>query len=145
MTTGDRRKRPFCPSVANEMIVPYMKRVTDFLHSKGKHCNLHSCGQLMKQVPNIIAAGWDSWGPQAMNDTHKIYDLFGDKLLIGVMPDPFDPETSTEEEHREAARRYADRFCNPQKPSYLNLNALKISTPAFWEELYRRSRMNYSR
>lgn len=142
---GSQKETFFSPAVVNEMIVPYMKRVTDFLHSKGKTCDLHSCGQLMKQVPNIIAAGWDSWCPQAMNDTHRIYELFGDRLLIGVMPDPFDPATSTEEEQREAARRYADRFCNPQKPSYFNLNALNLSTPAFCEELYRRSRMNYSR
>ena len=108
-----------------------MKRVTDFLHSKGKHCDLHSCGQLMKQVPNIIAAGWDSWCPQAMNDTHKIYELYGDKLLIGVMPDSFDPAASTEEQQREAARKYADKFCNPAKPSYFNLQCPEYVNPCF--------------
>ena len=60
--------------------------VTDFLHSKGKFCDLHSCGQNMKQVPNMIKAGWDSWCPQAMNDTAKEYELYGDKIIIGVMP-----------------------------------------------------------
>jgi hypothetical protein len=122
-----------------------MKRTTDFLHSKGKYCELHSCGQLMKQVPNIIAAGWDMWCGQAMNDTQKIYDLYGDKLLVGVLPDPFDPEALTEEQQREEAKKYAARFCNPKKPSFLNFNAMNLSTPAFREELYRQSRIHYSR
>jgi hypothetical protein len=142
---GSQKETFFSPSVVTEMIVPYMKRVTDFLHTKGKYCELHSCGQLSKQVPNIIAAGWDTWCPQAMNDTQKIYDLYGDKLLVGVMPDPFDPETSTEEQQREVARNYAARFCNPQKPSFLNFNALKVQVPAFREELYRQSRIQYSK
>jgi hypothetical protein len=142
---GSQQETFFAPSVVREMIVPYMKRATDFLHSKGKYCELHSCGQLMKQVPNIIAAGWDTWCPQAMNDTHKIYELYGDQVLIGVMPDSFDPANSTEEQQREVARNYAEKFCNPAKPSYFNFNALTLMTPAFREELYRQSRIHYSR
>lgn len=142
---GSQQETFFSPSVVAEMIVPYMKRTTDFLHSKGKYCELHSCGQLMKQVPNIIAAGWDMWCPQAMNDTHKIYDLYGDKILIGVMPDSFDPEATSEEQQREEAKKYAAKFCNPKKPSFFNLNALRVATPVFREELYRQSRIHYSR
>jgi hypothetical protein len=142
---GSQKETFFAPSVVSEMIVPHMKRATDFIHSKGKYCELHSCGQLMKQIPNIIAAGWDIWNGQAMNDTQKIYDLYGDKLILGVMPDPLDPATSTEEQQRQAARKYADRFCNPKKPSFMNMNALNMLTPAFREELYRQSRINYSK
>ncbi|MDR1182979.1 MAG: hypothetical protein LBL13_13490, partial [Bacteroidales bacterium] len=72
--------------------------------SRGKPCDLHSCGNLLKQVPNIIKAGWDSWTPQVMNDTWKIYDLYGDKLLISVVPEQFDPESVSEEEQRKYAR-----------------------------------------
>ena len=141
---GSQKETFFSPELVEEMIVPYMKKVTDFLHSKGKMCELHSCGQILKQVPNMIAAGWDTWTPQAMNDTHKIYELYGDKIIIGVMPDALD-ETASEEEQRAAARAYADKFCNPQKPSYFNVNAAKMLTPAFREELYIRSRENYSK
>ena len=112
---GSQKETFFSPAIAAEMIVPYMKRVTDFIHSKGKLAELHSCGQLMKQVPNIIAAGWDAWGGQAMNDTQKIYELYGDQILLGVIPDRFDPATTTEEEQRARAREYADKFCNPKK------------------------------
>ncbi len=140
---GSQKETFFSPAVAEEMIVPYMRRVTDFLHSKGKFCELHSCGQAMKQVPNIIAAGWDSWNPQAMNDTQKIYELYGDKLIVAVMPDPFDPAKTTEEEQRTAAKAYAERFCRPDKPSMFNFYASNLLTPAFREELYKQSRINY--
>ena len=142
---GSQKETFFSPAVAAEMIVPHMKKVTDFIHSKGKICDFHSCGQILKQVPNMIAAGWDSWAGQAMNDTHKIYELYGDKILIGVIPDMFDPDTTSEEEQRAAARAYADKFCNPKKPSYLNAYGMRIMTPAFREELYIRSRENYSK
>ena len=142
---GSQKETFFSPATAEEMIVPYMKRVTDFIHAKGKFCELHSCGQLMKQVPNIIAAGWDAWGGQAMNDTQKIYELYGDKILIGVIPDLFDPATKTEEEQRAAAREYANKFCHSDKPSFFNHYGYGVMTPAFREELYIQSRINYSK
>jgi len=142
---GSQKETFFSPAVAEEMIVPYMRRVTDFLHSKGRFCELHSCGQNMKQIPNIIAAGWDSWNAQAMNDTQKIYELYGDKLVVAVIPDAFDPKSTTEEEQRAAARAYAEKFCNPDKPSFFNFYGGAMLTPAFREELYKQSRINYGK
>lgn len=142
---GSQKETFFSPATAKEMIVPFMRRVTDFLHSKGKFCELHSCGQLLKQVPNIIEAGWDAWGGQTMNDTQTIYDLYGDKLLVGVIPDRFDPDSTSEEEQRSAAKEYAERFCNPQKPSFFNFYGAQMLTPVFREELYKQSRINYSK
>ena len=141
---GSQKETFFSPATAAEMIVPYMRKCTDYIHSRGKFCEFHSCGQILKQVPNMIAAGWDSWAGQPMNDTHTIYDLYGDKIIIGVIPDSFDPEATTEEEQRAAARDYADRFCRPDKPSTLNAYGALL-TPAFREELYMRSRINYSK
>ena len=140
---GSQKETFFSPAVAEEMIVPYMKMVTDHLHSKGKFCDFHSCGQLQKQVPNMIAAGWDSWGGQMMNDTQKIYELYGDKIAIGVIPDLFDPDTTSEEEQRAYAKAYADKFCRRDKPSYFNIYGAGVLTPAYREELYIRSRENY--
>ena len=142
---GSQKETFFSPAVVEEMIVPYMRRVTDFMHSKGKFCELHSCGQIFKQVPNMIAAGWDFWTPQAMNDTQKIYELYGDKIIIGVIPDVFDPEKATEDEQRAAAKAFADKFCSPAKPSYLSFHARTMLTPAFREELYKQYRINYGK
>ena len=91
----------------------------------------------------MIEAGWDYWGGQVMNDTQKIYELYGDKIIIGVIPDMFDPAATSESEQRAAARAYADKFCRPDKPSFLNHYSAAILTPAFREELYIRSRENY--
>ncbi|MCL2409455.1 MAG: methyltransferase [Oscillospiraceae bacterium] len=142
---GSQRETFFSPAIAEEMIVPYMKMVTDHIHSKGKFADLHSCGQLFKQVPNMIAAGWDSWSGQAMNDTHKIYELYGDKILIGVIPETYDPADKSEEAQREAAREYANKFCNPKKPSVLSAFGLTMLNKAYREELYKQSRINYSK
>ncbi len=137
---GSQKETFFAPAVAEEMIVPYMRMVTDFIHSKGKYCDLHSCGQNLKQVPNMIKAGWDSWTPQAMNDTAKEYELYGDKLIIGVMPELFDPKTTPEDVQRQKAREFVDRFLQPGKPCLLNFNGMQVLTPAYVEELYEYSR-----
>ena len=138
---GSQKETFFSPDVVEEMLVPHIRRLLDFLHSKGKFCDFHSCGQNLKQVPNMIKCGWDSWSGQAMNDTAKAYELYGDKILIGVIPTGYD-EKSSEEEQRAAARDYANKFCRPDKPSILNGRTV---SQAFREELYKQSRINYSK
>jgi len=142
---GSQRETFFSPAVAAEMIVPYMRKVTDHLHSIGKFCEFHSCGHLTKQIPNMIAAGWDLWNGQAMNDTRMIYEQYGDKIIIGVNHNLTDPDSLSEDELRAAARDYADKFCKPDKPSILNFGSSMRVPDAFREELYIRSRENYSR
>ena len=95
-----------------------------------------------------------------MNDCYKIYDLYGDQLLIAtfpmnipaeVMAQPTDAEKGAafaklpEEEQRRIAREYVDRVCQPGKPSFYNFYAAHFLTPAFREEMYKQSRMNYSK
>jgi len=142
---GSQKETFFSPAVANEMIVPYMRKVTDFIHSKGKFCDLHSCGQAFKQVPNFIAAGWDSWSGQPMNDTQKIYEEYGDKLLVGILPDAFDPAATSEDEQREMGRAFANKFANPGKQSMVNIYSSAMLTTAFCEGLYEQSRKNYAK
>jgi hypothetical protein len=92
-------------------------------------------------VPNIIKAGWDAWSPQVVLDADDLYEKYGDKIILGLGP-VLPGENSTDEEQREAARDYARRFCNPGRPTVLSsFGALK---PAFYEELYKQSRIRYS-
>ena len=60
---GGQANTFFSPDTCKTMIVPHMRRLTDYLHSMGKHCDFHSCGQLSLQVPNVIEAeiGRASW------------------------------------------------------------------------------------
>jgi hypothetical protein len=118
-----------------------MRRLTDHIHARGAIADLHSCGHIEQQVPNMIAAGWDSWSGMAMNDTQGLYEKYGDQIVLGVVPDQFDPATATEEEQRAAARKFAAKFCNPHKPCLLNMYGAAVLTPAYREELYKESRI----
>jgi hypothetical protein len=140
---GSQQNTFFSPAVASEIIVPAMRKVTDYLHGRGVPAELHSCGQNMAQIENFIAAGWDSWTPQLMNDTRRLYHEYGDQILIGVAGDDYDSH-ATEEERRAAARAYADEFCVPEKPSFFNIEAGYLLAPDYREELYRQSRINYA-
>lgn len=142
---GSQKETFFSPTLVEEMIVPHMKKVTDYIHSIGRCAEFHSCGQIFKQVPNMIKAGWDTWGGQPMNDTQKIYELYGDKIVIGVIPDQFDPETTTEEEQRAYARAFAEKFCNPEKPCAINIMGTLCMTDAYREELYKESRIRFAK
>lgn len=142
---GSQKETFFSPALVEKMIVPSMRKVTDHIHSLGRVAELHSCGQIMKQVPNMIKAGWDSWSGQVMNDTQALYEQYGDQIMIGVIPDQFDPATTTEEEQRAMAREFAEKFCNPEKPCVVNLYGTACFTPAYREELYKQSRIRFSK
>lgn len=132
----------FSEDVCREFIIPEMRRLTDHIHARGKYAIFHSCGHIESRVHCIIEAGWDCWWPQLMNDAAAIYEKYGDQLLVAVTY-PM-PKDLTEEQQRQEARDYVARFCHPGKPSMLSFYGLQMLTPAFNEELYRRSRIAYS-
>ncbi len=140
---GSQRETFFSPDVVEEMIVPYMRRVTDFIHANGRYCELHSCGQIARQVPNIVKAGWDAWGPQVSHDVERLYEEYGDKLIFCFNPPAFDPKTASEEEQRISARTFVEKFSEPGKPVMVNHNSGSLLTPVFLEELYKQSRIKY--
>ena len=156
---GSQKETFFSPAVVEEMIVPYMKRITDYLHSRGVWCELHSCGNNYKQIPNMIKAGWDMWAPQLMNDCYKIYDDFGDQIIIATYPMNIPEEIQNlrseeergeafaklpEEEQRRIAREYVHRVNKIGKPSSYSFYASHWLTPAVREELYVESRKIFS-
>jgi uroporphyrinogen-III decarboxylase len=55
---GSQKETFFSPDVVEEMLVPHIRRLTDFVHSKGRFCDFHSCGQNLKQIPNMIKCGF---------------------------------------------------------------------------------------
>lgn len=127
----------FSQETAMEMIVPHMKKVTDHIHSKGMTAQLHSCGHGESRIEAFIAAGWDAWEPQPMNDIAGLYEKYGDKILL--MLDPGMPEDATEEQQKVAARTFARRFCRPGKIA-LPGGEHFICHRAFEEEFYRETR-----
>lgn len=135
----------FSQETACELFVPYMKTLTDHIHSKGRFATLHSCGRGETRVQCFIDGGIDGWDPQSMNDTHKLWDASGDKICIAVVPEPFDPAMTREDEQRQRGRAYAERFSKPGKPAQLGYYSGPMLTKAFTDEVYAQSRKIFSR
>ena len=140
---GAQKAPFFSQDVAVELFVPFMKQLNDRIHGWGRISTLHSCGHNDERIQAYIDGGFDYWGPQEMNDIEKLYDEYGDKLVIGVFPEELDLAQLTEDEQRRAARKLADRYCRPGKPAMLGVNATKRMTPAFLDEIYRYTRRLY--
>ena len=133
---GSQKDPFFSEETAYEMIVPYMKKLTDYIKSKGFVAMLHSCGHNEKRVQCYIDAGWQSWTPQPMNDTKKLYDEYGDKILISVIETL--PEGMSEEDQIKAADEYVEKYFAPGKPSLISYDTKNV---AFERELYKASRL----
>ena len=145
---GSQKSPFFSDDVAKEVFLPEMKRLVDYVHSKGKFIDLHSCGHIEDRCNVFVEAGFDSWTPMPMNNTQKLYEDWGDKIMIGIVYDkPFDPATATEEEQRAAARDFVEKYTKPGKPAMYSgfYNPPGMLTRAFREELYKASRERYSK
>jgi hypothetical protein len=137
---GSQQAPFFSREVADSLFLPYMKELVSHIHSKGRFATLHSCGHTEGRIETIIEAGFDQWDPQPMNDTQKLWEEYGEDIIISVIPDPYDAATTSEEEQRERARAFADHFCVPGKPAQVGFYASPYLTPAFTDELYKTSR-----
>ena len=142
---GSQRAPFFSFEAGRDLLVPYMRKVTDHIHAHGKVAELHSCGCNEKQIENFIAAGWDIWGPMAnINDTQALFEQYGDQIIIGVNPDAYDPENDSEEVIRAKARAFVEKFCsNPKKICIVNRYFSPYLQGVYAEELYKASRQIY--
>ena len=109
----------FNERIVREMLVPYMKKVTDHIHSLGYITNLHSCGKVERLIPCMIEAGWDCWDGMAINDYHLIYEQYGDKLLMNV-PANDCPANADDETQKEWAAKFVEEFAIKEKPAALS-------------------------
>ena len=135
----------FSFNAAEDLIVPAMKKVTDHIHELGMFAELHSCGNHgAVQLPNIIAAGWDAWAPQPLNDIDALFQQYGDKIMLSPMLP--DITGMSDDEARAAAREYVQKYCTtPGKAIKLQISdEFKLANKAFWEELYKESRKAYA-
>ena len=140
---GAQKAPFFSQEIAYEFFVPYMKKLTDHIHSKGRYATLHSCGHNAMRIQAFIDGGFDQWTPQLMNDVRSLYENYGDKIVLGVFPDRDDIASLSEDEQRAEARRFADTYCKPGKPAVLSIYGGRMVTPVFMDELYEYSRKLY--
>ena len=81
---GAQRSPFYSLSVCTEMIVPYLRRLSDYCHSKGMFLNLHCCGAVEDLIPAMIDAHVDIWSGQDFNDKKRIIDNYGDQIVVEV-------------------------------------------------------------
>ena len=135
---GSQRAPFFSQDTCREMLVPYLKRLADFCHSKGLWFEHHCCGKNELLVPCMVEAGVDIWMGQPMNDTDMLIEKYGDKIMFGVYP----PETSasmSDEEIDRIAREFAEKYApNLGKKPVVMVNFM--SDPRLWPKIYEYSR-----
>ncbi|MDR3148451.1 MAG: methyltransferase [Oscillospiraceae bacterium] len=137
---GAQRAPFFSEQIAYDFFVPNMRLLTDHIHSKGKIATLHSCGHVEERVKCFIDGGFDGWVPQAMNDTKRLFDEVGDKIAIAVIPEKYDPASTSEEKQREYGTAFAKHYTQPGKLATISYYGAEMVTPAFQEAMYETSR-----
>ncbi len=124
----------FSEDTAREMLLPYLKRVVDYLHSEGLYYEQHSCGNCTKLVSVYVDAGVDLWNPQPMNDFDKLVEAArGSKLHIAF--GDVVPADMPEEEARQAAGEWFAKY-GRENVAYAPFEP----NQAFGQEIYRLSR-----
>lgn len=75
----------FSPATYRKMVKPFHKAAVDWAHEKGIYARLHSCGNIMSLVPDIVDTGMDALNPlevKAGMDALKLKKEYGDKLVL---------------------------------------------------------------
>lgn len=141
---GSQQSPFFSEEAARNIILPEMKRLVSHIHDMGKVIELHSCGHNESRCHIFVEAGFDAWAPMSMNNCTELFDKYGDKICISLSDYkcPVDLTTLTEEEQRQAARDFVDRYVVPGKPVAMGM-ATSWMTPAYREALYKASRIKY--
>ena len=130
----------FNARIVNEMLVPYMKKVTDHIHELGYTCELHSCGHLLNLVQCIEAAGWDTWqGMTDINDYHDVYGNLTKKLMMWTPPGT--SKGLNEEETLKKAQEFVDEYGHKDRVAVLSSRL--SDNPQFYIDVYRLSREKF--
>ena len=75
----------FSPELYRRLVKPYHKRACDWAHNKGIYARLHSCGDVMLLVDDILDAGVDALNPlevKAGMDSIYLKQKYGDRLVL---------------------------------------------------------------
>lgn len=77
------------PFFSNEMyrdlLKPFHKQAVDWAHERGIKAHLHSCGDIMPLIPDIIETGIDALNPlevKAGMDVGRLKREYGDRLVL---------------------------------------------------------------
>jgi len=121
------------PAFFEELYLPLYKEFIGYVHSKGMHVFLHSCGDNTKLMEYLIEAGLDVFHPvqKGCMDQAATAKKFGDRItfLAGVDVQHLLPE-GTVEEVRTGVREMTDTFYKPEGGLLLAMgNGIMPGTP----------------
>lgn len=75
----------FSPRLYRELLRPFHKRAVDWAHERGIYAHLHSCGNIMSLLPDVVTTGIDALNPieiKAGMDVLQIKREYGDRLVL---------------------------------------------------------------
>ena len=75
----------FSNEMYRDLLKPAQKRAADWAHNKGVYTHLHSCGNVMSRVDDLIEIGIDALNPlevKAGMDPILLKQKYGDKLVL---------------------------------------------------------------
>lgn len=75
----------FSKKMWREMVRPYQQRAINWAHAHGVKAHLHSCGNIMALVPDLVDLGLDALNPMEIKagmEPLAIKKEFGDRLLL---------------------------------------------------------------
>jgi uroporphyrinogen decarboxylase len=75
----------FSNDMYRDLLQPYHRRAIDWAHEHGVKAHMHSCGNVMKRVPQLIENGLDALDPieiKAGMDLKGLKRDYGDKLVL---------------------------------------------------------------
>lgn len=83
---GSQQNVFMAPATFNEILLPHYQKLTKAAHDMGLLVNLHSCGNVARQIPGFIEAGFDYWeGQDNCNNKVGLMEEYGAELgQVGV-------------------------------------------------------------
>jgi uroporphyrinogen decarboxylase len=75
----------FSNEIYADLLQPFHKQAIDWAHNRGIKAHLHSCGNIMKRVPQLVDIGLDALNPieiKAGMDIKSLKQDFGSKLVL---------------------------------------------------------------
>jgi hypothetical protein len=142
---GTQRAGFFSNSMFREFIMPYTKRIWDYVHGTGRFVELHSCGLTQQYIEEFVEMGLDAWTPQSINDLDMLTGKYGDKMAFTVMLNEIGGMKS-EVEARWFIRTFVDKYAPRGKViAGPIVNPDEAITKAAREELYHYSSEFYAK
>lgn len=104
----------FSLETVRSLLVPQVRKMVDYAHSRNVIFTLHSCGNGEALIPAIKETGVDSWQAQwdALN-TESVYEACGDDLILESYPNV--PMGLAGEELEDFIRRMLTQYCTKHK------------------------------